>query len=183
MAQNVFLEIYQFELRRYPTDYNIDPYEIVTTAIDSSEVDECESIKTDLDPANDIGEKNIRSCDPIKGNLQTIYIPPIPPNNGIPLQAPNPASSYKYSFNLTYAGNIITSEDLILFSNKYGAKKVNRIPIVTDRFPRMAIIYDINNIETICKSIQNLLLRDWVDPNYLNSMGGITPINLNGVIY
>jgi hypothetical protein len=57
MAQNVFLEIYQFELRRYPTDYNIDPYEIVTTAIDSSEVDECESIKTDLDPANDIGEK------------------------------------------------------------------------------------------------------------------------------
>jgi hypothetical protein len=178
MAQNVFLEIYQYELRKYPNSFNIIPYEILTSSIDSSEVDECGSIKTDLDQANDIGEEYIRSCDPIKGNLQTLYNPT---NQGIPLLAPNPANSYKYSFNLTYGANTITSEDLIIFSSKYGAKKKDKFTIVTDRNPRMALIYDINNIETICRSVQNLLLRDWVDPRYLDIAGVITPIDLNGL--
>jgi hypothetical protein len=179
MAQNLFFEVYQYELRNYTESTYIVENEIATTSIEVSENDECGSIITNADNTN---EKPIRSCDQIKGNI--VYhiqsnLLADPPN--LALNAFNPDNSYKFSFNINYMGNNITSDDLIRFSNLYGSKKFRKVQINTARIPSMALLYNRDTIIAINKSIQNILLNDRIDPRYLNAAGLITPLDFSGL--
>jgi len=140
------LEIYEYKLKNYPDSpnlfKNINP--IITTRLIDSPDDICGIIKHNDDP-----EMSIRSCDPIHGDLKDI------------IDADTtlfPTTNEKYNFKLFD----ITSEDLIKFTNIYGAKVGTRVKVIpTDHgINTMSFFYDEDKIIELFQEIEALLLKD-----------------------
>ena len=146
------LEIYEYKLQNYPratndprtTKIKIDP--IITTKLIDSSDDICGIIKY-----KDETEKSIRSCDPIHGNLKDFTDAD---------KALFPTASENYNFKLFD----ITSEDLIKFTNIYGAKKTDRPKVnpIDDRIDTMSFFYEDIKIIDLFTKIKAILLKDWI---------------------
>jgi len=146
------LEIYEYKLQNYPRTTNDDPRTtiepIITTMLIDSSDDICGIIKYKDETET---EKSIRSCDPIHGDLKDI-------TDAYTLLFPT--ASQNYNFKLFD----ITSEDLIKFTNIYGAKKTDRPKVkpIDDRIDTMSFFYkDIKIIDLFTK-IKAILLKDWI---------------------
>ena len=168
MLHNLNLEIYEFKINNYPTNLNmVPPFDIKTHSLADSEYTECEMINTIPinypAPITKLDDK-IRSCDPIKGEM-------IINNN----------QTENLLYNTTIPFNIygIKSEDLIKFSNKYGAKNrkfhytntgnssysENRFKnqIIKPNFRSMEILYDIDFFNDIIKEMMDIVNKDWAE--------------------
>jgi len=158
MSQKLNLEIYEFELENYPWNLafqNIIPgTDVKTQSLINSEVTECGIINTDVDITkyNNFRNHDIRSCDPIKGKIKV-------GDSSVALGSINNVDSFELFS--------IKSEDLIKFSNKFGAKgeinKVDYVREITTEFPSMAPLYHIFNI--IIDDIKLILKQDWIGFN------------------
>ena len=139
MSQKLNLEIYEFEIEKYPWALKLPGLNIKTESLVNSEVTECGIINTEVDLAkyNNFKNHNIRSCDPIKGKLKVSD------------------SSVALGLNTVDSFELLSvkSEDLIKFSNKFGAKGDSKIYLtgeyvkeITTEFPSMAPLYNIFDI-------------------------------------
>jgi len=168
------LEIYEFTLKNYTNSLNvplnpfipfkpIDP--IITTSIEESPDNTCGTIEY-------IGSQkkkteNIRSCDLIQGKINDL---------GSPGSSLSPSSNKNYDFKLYD----IISEDLIKFTNIYGAKATNRLKIETktNRIETMSFLYQKIKIFLLFEDIESILLNDWI-----NSKGTVyTPTESTSLI-
>jgi hypothetical protein len=148
------LEIYEFTLKNYTNNPNmqlfkrIDP--IITTSIEESPENTCGTIE--YIGKNKKETEDIRSCDLIQGKINDL---------GSPGSSLLPSSNKNYNFKLYD----ITSDDLIKFTNIYGAKATERIKIdtQTNRIETMAFLYEKKKISTLFLEIQLKLLDDWID--------------------
>ena len=160
MSQKLNLEIYEFELEKYPWElafHKLMPgTDVKTQSLINSEVTECGIINTEVDLTKFSNFKNhdIRSCDPIKGKIKVS-------DSSVPLGLNTVDSFELFS---------VKSEDLIKFSNKFGAKGDSKTYLIeeyvreiTTEFPSMAPLYHIFYI--IIDDIKSILKQDWVGFN------------------
>jgi hypothetical protein len=149
MENNIYLEIYEFVLQKYPKDMTYNPG-IITINIESILEDECGLISIKDSVADDT---QIRSCDTINGILTTgtddiEYIEPIDSNSDIYFEIEN-----------------ISSYDLIKFSYYFASKlkdrKTDKFKNITKLIPKMKNLYNIDNIKCILNQITNILTIDW----------------------
>lgn len=160
MSQKLNLEIYEFELEKYPWNlayHNLMPgTDVKTESLVNSEVTECGIINTEVDLTKfrNFKNHNIRSCDPIKGKITV-------GDSSVPLGL-NTVSSFELFS--------VKSEDLIKFSNKFGAKNGTKnyligeyVREITTEFPSMAQLY--NNLHSTINQVKNILEQDWIGFN------------------
>lgn len=157
MSQKLNLEIYEFELEKYPWNlafHNLMPgTDVKTQSLINSEVTECGIINTEVDLTkfSNFKKHDIRSCDPIKGKITLS-------DSAVPLGLNTVDSFELFS---------VKSEDLIKFSNKFGAKgeskKGDYVREITTEFPSMAPLYHIFHI--IIDDIKLILKQDWIGFN------------------
>lgn len=157
MSQKLNLEIYEFELEKYPWNLayqNLMPgTDVKTKSLINSEVTECGIINTEVDLTKFSNFKNhdIRSCDPIKGKITVS-------DSRVALGLNTVDSFELFS---------VKSEDLIKFSNKFGAKGESKtgdyVKEITTEFPSMAPLYHIFHI--IIDDIKLILKEDWIGFN------------------
>jgi hypothetical protein len=149
MDNNIYLEIYEFVLQKYPKTLSHYPG-IITINIESIPEDKCGLISI-IDSVSD--DKKIRSCDTINGMLTTAndnieYIEPIHIDNDIYFEL-----------------NEISSYDLINFSYHFASKISNRLSDkfknITTLIPKMKNLYNIEKIKCFLDQITNLLIIDW----------------------
>ena len=156
MSQKLNLEIYEFEIEKYPWNLQLPRTDIKTESLVNSEVTECGIINTEVDLTkyNNFKNHNIRSCDPIKGKLKVSD------------------SSVALGLNTVDSFELLSvkSEDLIKFSNKFGAKGEYKnylegeyVKEITTQFPSMAPLYNIFDLAII--EIKNILEKDWTGYN------------------
>ena len=157
MSQKLNLEIYEFELENYPWALQLPGTDIKTQSLINSEVTECGIINTEIDLTKytdpiftNIKTHTIRSCDPIKGTTKVS-------DSKFDL-----GSIAVDSFNLLS----INSEDLIKFSNKFGARKSllkiygpGEYITEMNEFPSMLPLY--NRFSGITFGVIRELLKDW----------------------
>jgi len=172
MLHNLNLEIYEFKINNYPTNLQLKPnFDIKTYSLADSEYTECEMINTT--PINypvsitnfqdnlRLLDDKIRSCDPIKGQMII-----------------NDNQTENLLYNTTIPFNIygILSEDLIKFSNKYGAKNQNfhytnnkanaysenkfKDDFIKPNFPSMEFLYDIDYFNQIVIEMMKIVNKD-----------------------
>ena len=160
MSQKLNLEIYEFELEKYPWNLayqNLMPgTDVKTQSLINSEVTECGIINTEVDLTkfSNFKNHNIRSCDPIKGKITVSD------------------SSVALGLNTVNSFELFTvkSEDLIKFSNKFGAKGDSKtyligeyVKEITTEFPSLSSLYTI--FDATINQIKNILEQDWTGFN------------------
>jgi len=160
MSQKLNLEIYEFELEKYPWNLayqNLMPgTDVKTQSLVNSEVTECGIINTEVDLTkfSNFKNHNIRSCDPIKGKITV--------------------SDSRVALGLNTVDSFglfsIKSEDLIKFSNKFGAKGEFKTYLIgeyvreiTTEFPSLSSLYTI--FDATIYQIKNILEQDWIGFN------------------
>jgi hypothetical protein len=173
------LEIYEYKLQNYPgalPTTEINTTEIITTKLIDSSDDICgiieyiDETKTKTKTETE-KKKSIRSCDPIHGNLKKKDITDAKKKDNL-----FPTVSENYNFKLFD----ITSEDLIKFTNIYGAKKTERPEVkpIDDRIVTMSFFYDDIKIIDLFTKIKVILSKDWINPDDPTSI----PDNNNSLI-
>jgi len=149
------LEIYEYVLNGYTNKVRDNSLLIYKTeSIDVSSDEECGIIKVSEPPA--ILHQNIsipkisRSCDPIKGTLAHVDF------------GTNIILDNKLSLDTNFNIDGITRNDLIKFSNIYGAKQIKRQKISdTSLLPSMTKLYNFSIIKKVITDIASIIVDDW----------------------
>jgi len=150
------VEIYEYILKDYPKSLNPPPV-IYTESIRSSSNNECAFINYNNSNNRIFKDtEKIRSCDLIKGDLNSNKTVLIPSNDPL------------FNFKININGNIINSEDLIKFGNEFGAKEQIRrqvINTISYNMNTISLLYNINFIDYIFTELKKILIKDWSQTN------------------
>jgi hypothetical protein len=180
MTENLNIEVYEYKLQNYPfTLNNSYPFysselEIKSEQLNSSEESDCSIITTSssdtvknefythISPITnskittniDLLTKDImvRSCDPINGKLKIARF-----DEEVPFSPINMPKDIEFNI------NGIDSNDLIIFSNQNGAKKLIKNTFNYDNVGSINNFYDLKYVVIIFIKLFKILKEDWID--------------------